>query len=77
MIHITTNSPGEIWEDANGQRWLVIGMWDEPTVTMQAIHQQWDENGTPPARKHGGVSGLMWHGFRKVLDAPKFRLAQD
>ena len=61
--------PGEIYEDKNGNRWLVISICNEPTVRMQRIEPAW--NATDIATvQHGGMTGMMWDGFKKVLDAP-------
>ena len=67
---IDPHHPGEIYEDDKGNRWLVVSMCHEPTVTMQMIEPHWQDNQPAPIRQGGGVSGLMWNGFRKVLGAP-------
>lgn len=36
-MSIRPESPGEIYEDKNGDRWLVMSMCNEPTVTMQRL----------------------------------------
>jgi hypothetical protein len=68
-VILDLQSPGEIYEDEKGNRWLVVSMCQEPTVTMQAI-EPFREDCPPPKRLSGGVSGYMWQGFRKIADAP-------
>ena len=62
--------PNDVYADAEGKLWRVMGICGEPTVIVQEI-----ESSTPetPVRKSGGVSGLMWHGFKRVFrpDKPK------
>lgn len=70
-MSIRPESPGEIYEDKNGERWLVVSLCNDPTVTMQRIEPQWSDEAPKPYRQGGGIHGLMWEGFRKVLDAPK------
>jgi hypothetical protein len=67
---INAPEPGQIYEDANGDRWLVKHCCMEPSVTMQRIEPQWGEGHPPPFEQGGGVTGLMWQGFKKVLEAP-------
>lgn len=69
MSRINPQHPGEIYEDKDGGRWLVVSMCQEPTVTMQRIEPCWADNQPAPIQQGGGVSGLMWDGFKKVLDA--------
>lgn len=64
---------GEIYEDKNGNRWLVTGGWTEPTVEMQRIEPIWSDGLPAPTKQFGGVNGLMWDGFEKILEAPKQR----
>lgn len=61
--------PSEIYEDKHGARWLVVSVCNEPTVRMQRIEGVWREHSTPEVMA-GGVSGLMWSGFKKVLGPP-------
>ena len=68
-MSIRPESPGEIYEDRTGQRWFVVSLCNEPTVTMQQIQPHWGENWPAPNKQSGGITGLMWDGFRKVLDA--------
>lgn len=55
--------PGDIYEDANGKKWLVYGICQEPTVfaeELEVIHPN------PAVRKIGGVNGFMWDGFKRI-----------
>lgn len=70
-MSIRPQVPGEIYEDKKGNRWLVVTVCNEPTVRMQRIHPVWDSDSPPPESQHGGMTGLMWDGFKKVLDAPR------
>lgn len=63
-------NPGEIYEDDEGHRWLVTSVCNEPTVGMQRIEPRWHDGGPAPFSQRGGVSGLMWKGFRKIAEAP-------
>jgi hypothetical protein len=69
-MSIKPELPGEIYEDKNGDRWLVMSLCNEPTVTMQRLLPQWD-NAPPAFKQSGGIHGLMWDGFKKVLNAPE------
>jgi hypothetical protein len=69
-MSIRPEAPGEIYEDSKGRRWLVMSLCNEPTVTMQQVLPQWHENTMMPFTQSGGITGLMWNGFKKVLDAP-------
>lgn len=69
-MSINPQSPGEIYEDNKGDRWLVVSMCQEPTVTMQQIQPVWHDSDARPYQQGGGVTGLMWQGFRKIADAP-------
>lgn len=66
--------PGDVYADRYNKLWRVKYTCPEPTVSMEEIepsrggglissvmgHQ-------PPETKTGGVSGLMWEGFRRIL----------
>jgi hypothetical protein len=54
---------GDIYVDKNGKLWRVIETCSEPTVNMQEIEH---EHGFPPNRQRGGISGLMWNGFKRI-----------
>lgn len=53
----------DVYVDDAGKLWRVIALCGEPTVHVQEI-----ESRTPadPLRKAGGVSGYMWHGFKRI-----------
>lgn len=68
---------GEIYEDKHGGRWLVTSGCREPTVTMQRIMPIWGDNPIAPSSQTGGVSGLIWDGFKKIADAPEPRVATN
>ena len=70
-MSIRPESPGEIYEDKNGNRWLVMSLCNEPTVKMQRIVAHWSEGQPVPQQQEGGITGLMWDGFKKVLDAQR------
>lgn len=59
--------PGDIYIDAHGDVWKVVGICKEPTVTMDYL----GESGAKEARDRlsrlsGGVGGLMWNGFKRI-----------
>lgn len=55
--------PGDVYVDAHGKLWRVMGTCKEPTVTVVEI-EPYDTR--KPIRKNGGVSGLMWNGFKRI-----------
>jgi hypothetical protein len=60
--------PGDIYLDARGCVWKVVGIWHEPVVDMVQIDDPRTsllENGMRP-HQLGGVSGLMWQGFTRI-----------
>jgi hypothetical protein len=54
---------GDIYIDAQGKLWRVLGTCREPTVYVQEV-----ETLTPdsPVKRSGGVFGLMWQGFNRI-----------
>lgn len=62
--------PGDVYVDAAGKLWRVVSICGEPTVTVQEVETLTPTN---EVRKSGGVSGYMWHGFRRIHrpDPPK------
>lgn len=60
--------PMDVYADATGKLWRVVGVCGEPTVIVQEI-----ESSTPetPVRQSGGVSGCMWQGFKRVFRPEK------
>lgn len=69
-MSIRPESPGEIYEDKHGYRWLVVMVCNDPTVTMQMIQPFWGEGRGAPNQQGGSIYGLMWDGFRKIAEAP-------
>lgn len=70
--------PNDVYIDESGKLWRVVGVCGEPTVIVQEI-----ESATPesPVQRSGGVSGYMWHGWKRVhrpeqpkLDRMEYRL---
>jgi len=54
---------GDLYTDESGKLWRVVGLCREPTVHVQEV-----ESLTPdsPVKQSGGVSGLMWQGFKRI-----------
>lgn len=63
-------APGEIYEDAQGNRWIVMWTIREPSLCAQRLQPRYRPDDDMPQQQSGGVSGLMWQGFKKVLEAP-------
>jgi hypothetical protein len=60
--------PGDIYLDARGCLWKVVGTWHEPVIDMVQIDDPrvpMLENSMRP-HQLGGVSGLMWQGFKRI-----------
>ena len=53
--------PGEIYVDKEGKRWRVYGICREP---MLFVEEDEPSPPNPVVRKMGGVSGIMWEGFK-------------
>lgn len=53
----------DLYIDGSGKLWRVVGLCGEPTVLVQEV-----ETLTPdsPLTRSGGVSGPMWHGWRRI-----------
>lgn len=64
---------GEIYEDAQGNRWIVSHHYDEPTVGMSQLIPYYSGDPVAPPKMFGGRSGFMWNGFKKIADAPVSR----
>lgn len=62
--------PNDIYVDAAGKLWRVVGVCGEPTVIVREIEPETPES---PVTRSGGVSGYMWHGWKRVHrpDQPK------
>lgn len=57
--------PMDVYVDATGKLWRVVGIVREPTVMVEKIETQHPEE-RAPARRSGGVSGQMWQGFVRI-----------
>lgn len=67
---------GDVYVDQHGKLYQVTKTWREPTVSMKrylvsrddAAYLGSDESPDNPGEQimHGGVSGLMWEGFRRI-----------
>lgn len=69
-IPINDLNPGDVFQDPQGDLWVVRWICSEPMIGMQKI---WDGPGQmlpPPAVaghvREGGHTGLMWRGFIKI-----------
>jgi len=60
--------PGDVYADDNGKLWRVVGVFHEPSVSMEEIEHTVPDN---PLRVTGGMSGLMWHRFRRIFRPEK------
>ncbi|WP_424137426.1 hypothetical protein [Roseomonas chloroacetimidivorans] len=56
--------PGDVYADANGKLWRVIGVWHDPTVEVEEVEPE--RMLSPKQRRFGGVGGLMWQGFQRI-----------
>lgn len=56
--------PMDVYTDENGKLWRVVGIFGEPAVIVEEIESKSPES---PVRMTGGVSGLMWNGFKRVV----------
>lgn len=55
--------PNDVYVDANNRLWRVVAICGEPTVIVQEVESVSPET---PVRMNGGVSGLMWRGFKRI-----------
>lgn len=60
--------PDDVYADGLGKLWRVVGIIGEPTCIMKEIESLAPES---PVRMTGGVSGLMWSGFKRIYRKPK------
>lgn len=60
--------PRDVYVDATGKLWRVIGIWREPVVHVEEIEDTSFAAPAPPHKQRmlGGVNGLMWEGFRRI-----------
>lgn len=56
--------PRDIYVDECGTLWRCVGTCSEPTVYFEEVDPSLPLN--TRARKSGGVSGLMWGGFKRI-----------
>jgi hypothetical protein len=68
--------PSDIYVDDSGKLWRVVGVCGEPTVIVEEIEPASPES---PVRRHGGVSGVMWRGWKRIHrqttpDPKKYRM---
>lgn len=59
--------PGDVYVDDKGKLWRVIGVCGEPTVIVREIETVTPES---PVTRSGGVSGYMWHGWKRIHREP-------
>jgi len=55
--------PNDVYVDDSGKLWRVVGVCGEPTVIVQEVEPDAPES---PVKRSGGVSGLMWNGFKRI-----------
>lgn len=60
--------PNDIYIDDDGKLWRVVGVCGEPTVIVQEIES---EIPASPVQRSGGVSGYMWHGWKRIHRQPE------
>jgi hypothetical protein len=56
-------APGDIYVDEHGKLWRVVGIVGEPSVIVDEIETRSPDS---PVQRTGGVSGLMWNGFKRI-----------
>jgi hypothetical protein len=68
MSDVRDANPGDVFVDSIGRLYRVVKFTcHEPTVHMEAIEKlSTDGNEFLSDRLHGGVSGLMWDGFKRI-----------
>ncbi|HDA7126290.1 TPA: hypothetical protein O5T86_001294 [Staphylococcus aureus] len=64
MSGVHEAKPMDVYVDGQGKLWRVIGIFGEPVVIVEEIESQTPSD---PLRMTGGVSGGMWHGFKRVV----------
>jgi hypothetical protein len=63
--------PGDVYVDGQGELWKIVGICREPTVIADRLTTAFEREGGAgigQQRQSGGVSGLMWNGFRKLSE---------
>jgi hypothetical protein len=54
--------PSDIYVDEHGKLWRCMSICNEPTRYFQEV----ESAGHSPQSKSGGVSGLMWNGWKRI-----------
>lgn len=65
---------GDIYVDGAGKLWRVIAICGEPTVRVQEVESLAPGNALT---MNGGISGYMWHGFRRIYRPRNQEAAQS
>ena len=60
--------PNDVYVDEDGKLWRVLGTCGEPTVIVQEVEPLAPDS---PVKLSGGVSGLMWRGWKRIHRQPK------
>ncbi len=84
MSDIHKAKPGDLFMDKYNKLWRVISVCAEPSICMEEVEPDPQSRGpgVMPSmglfgnyrtRKDGGISGLMWEGFKRIFspDAPR------
>lgn len=76
MSEMYKAEPGDVYVDANGTLWRVTSICREPTVNVESVEPEGytvdDQSGEwefVRTKKGGGVTGLMWDGFKRIYEA--------
>jgi len=64
VMTIHDAEPGDIYVDDSGKIWRCISICPEPTVKFVEIEQT--QGAQARLSRDGGVSGLMWKGWRRI-----------
>ncbi|KKN30170.1 hypothetical protein LCGC14_0836840 [marine sediment metagenome] len=68
MNDIHKAQPEDVYVDAQGKLWRVVSICGEPTVLLTEIEP---ETRNDSVQMHGGMSGLMWDGFKRIYTPEK------
>lgn len=66
-LSVANMNVGDVYRDAHGREFRVVGYWTQPVVIM--VPADAPENHDRSKQMIGGVSGLMWAGFKLVRTA--------
>jgi hypothetical protein len=58
----------DVFADEFGRLWRCVGLFREPTVRLEPLDTP-DQGGR--SALFGGVSGMMWDGFKKIYSPEK------